>query len=349
MIKKMLSLWVLLFLFYWIQAQVNKSGGNEVERAYESFKKDFNKELGISDVQKPDTQKPDQTLSWHNPVKLPEWFFLDAASQQNSTIAIGISDPGLDTLAALKQARLRALAMVALMNNNKVQNISDNYYIDQAGKKTLGKFNSFSNITSEAWYAENSVELLEIVYTSNQEMIIMVNVKSEAKNKKDCHHLKCNIEFFQSEQSLSARNMLLNRLFINIEETNCKNEITTLEWLQNASGNSADISSLQNQQPLPVVTGKFRYLMPETLKAKQSGTSFPAEFDLTFGLWNAYISAFVLQLENMDVFNSQVKYLDDTFEKQFQDLTRVISSNSLKPEPVSFIIRDNKLILGMKD
>lgn len=334
-----------IFVFSFVKAQGNKPVGNEVERAYQSFEKDFNKEMGVKYAQKPESQKPNQIIAWHTPVQLPEWLFNYASSNQHSTIAIGISDPGLDTLVALKQARIRALAMIALMNESKVQNISDNYYIDQAGKKTLGKFNSFSNITGEAWFAENSVELLEMVYTSNQEMIIVVRVKIDPKNKKDCHHVKCNIEFFQSEHGLSSRNTLLNRMLVKIEETNCKNEANTFEWLQNEGVKGADISSLWNGQPLPVVTGKFKYLMPGTAKGNESENDFPAEFDLTFGLWNAYISAFILQLENMDVFNSQVKYLDDTFDKQFQDLTRVISSNSLKPEPVSFYIRENKLVL----
>jgi len=345
MFKKIFTLVVILSQLFWAQAQLNKSGSNEVERAYESFKKDFNKELGISEEQTPDQRKPDQILTWHSPVQLPEWLFDYAAQSQNSNIAIGISDAGLDTLVALKQARLRALAMIALMNNNKVQNISDNYYIDQAGKKTLGKFNSFSNINGEAWFAENSVELLEIVYTPNQEMIIAISVKSDPKNKKACHHIKCNIEFFQSEQSMSARNMLLNRMLVNIEETNCKNENAFFEWMKNESGKNADITSTLNGQQLPVVTGKFKYQMAGTVKVNEPENKFPAEFDLTFGLWNAYISAFILQLEDMDVFNSQVKYLDDTFDKQFQDLTRVISSNSIHPKPVSFTVRDNKLVL----
>lgn len=346
MIRKIVSLLVVLSLFVYASGQVKKPGSNEVERAYESFKKDFNKELGI--VDEPSAGKPasDQNLVWHSPVKLPDWLFSHAASSQNSTFAIGISDPGLDTLIALRQARLRALAMIALANNNKVQNISDNYYYDQAGRKTLGKFNSFSNITGEAWFAENNVELLNMFYTTNQEMIIAISVKGDPKNQKACHHIRCNIEFFQSEKSFSAGSMLLNRTMATIEETNCKNEITTFEWLQNSAGNSADITSLLNQQPLPAIAGNFKYLMPGTPKNEEpEKNGFAAEFDLTSGLWNAYIHAYVSQLENMDVFNSQVKYLDDSFDKQFQDLTRVISSNSIHPKPVSFYVRDNKLVM----
>lgn len=333
-------------LFVYASGQGKKPGSNEIERAYESFKKDFNKELGIVDHSSAAKPVSDQNLVWHSPVNLPEWLFSYVASSQNSTIAIGISDPGLDTLAALQQARLRALAMIALVNNSKVQNISDNYYYDEAGKKTLGKFNSFSEITAEAWFTDKNVELLNMFYTSNQEMIIAISAKGDPKNQKACHRIRCSIEFFQSEKSLSSRSMLLSRTMTTIEETNCKNETTTFAWMQNSAGNSLEITSLLNQQPLPAIAGKFKYLMPEAFNVEQDERSgFSAEFDLTFGLWNAYIHAYVSQLESMDVFNSQVKYLDDTFDKQFQDLTRVISSNSIYPEPVSFFVRDNKLVV----
>ncbi len=312
---------LLLFLvgFMYGAAQNNTSKQLHVEHAYESFKKDFREEFGENKTPHHSVSK---VVTYKPAVKLPDWFFDFSNLYSHQNLSIGISDPGLDSTAALEQAVLRALAIASFSKNCSVQNISDNYYFDHSDSKTIGKFNSFTSCNSQE---SLGYKVLETMFTDNYEMIVLVETTSD---KQDLTHLICNIELFQSE----THGALVSKLFLNIEAKNSLDETVSASWMLNENSKSYEIVSLWQASQLTPMKAKFKY---ERLKEKPADREMNFAFDTKYGLWYAYINALTANMEQMEVFSSRVKFLDDKYDDRFQHLTRIVYSGQL-----SFIIKN---------
>lgn len=339
---------IAVFLFSMIagialHAQHTDPQQQRVERAYEQFKQQMNEEFG----EEPDGGQKNDAVSivgFQKTVALPAWLFEPEDTDSYMLSAIAASDPRSDSTLAGRQALLRALALIALSHGCNIQNISDNYYFDQAGKKTLGKFNSFTSIGAEMSYDSALLQVRGFEYTGNGEAIIMIALPAHPSGG-SCN-IKCNIEIFQSETGKTSMSHLITKLNVNIIHTGADGKKDVASWQLNESVLGIEVVSEMNGVPLEQPAQKFRYTgqgQPEgdTL----AGQVFP--FDLKYGFWYGYISSLGSQLEQLDVFNSRVKYLDDNFYHQYQDLTRVISSNTIGFKLNRVSISGNKISLGL--
>lgn len=307
-------------------AQVVSSKNEEVEEAYEQFKETFTEEF----VQKPEQENESSILSYRPTVKLEQWFF--SADQGSDLMVIGISDPGLDSLDALDQALLRALALGAFARHSKIQNVSDNYYIEQSGRKTLGKFNSFTRYTT----TDNlGYQIINQQYTGNAEMLVLIKI---IEDHEDAMVIDANIELFQSEVS----GQLMNRLFLDIEATTRNDDHLHATWMLKENTKSYDIQSSWNGQNLNPLPAKYKYI-PQAFAPEGQVNDAVFQFDMKYGLWYAYINAMAVNMEQMEVFNSKVKFLDEKYDEQFQDLTRVVFTETVSFRLTGMQIHDNML------
>lgn len=314
-----------------IAAQTVDPSKSGVENAYESFKKEFHNELGDADGV---DQK--NVLAYRPAVKLPDWFINFNSTDPGTLFSLGISDPGLDSLDALQQATTRALAMAAFSKKSLIQNVSDNYYLDKDGAKTLGKFQSFTYYTTRDTLG---FKLLEYEYTSNGEMLVLIDCSSNGDIK---YFINSNIELFQSETS----GKVVGRLLFEVETQNNLGEELKSSWLVNENSSSIDIESRWDGEALEFVQAKYRYYtsLPTGDNSDNTGDF---NFDMKYGLWYAYINAMAANMEQMEVFNSQVKFLDDRYDKQFQDLTRIVFTENTAFNIASLSINDNKLTINL--
>ncbi len=317
----MLVLFCLFSLF--THAQIVPAKNSEVEEQYEQFEKDFLQEFG-EDV--PDDGKK-LVLSYRPTVALQEWFF-EAENQQGNGICFGVSDAGLDSLDALEQATLRALTLASFAGKSKIQNVSDNYYLEHAGSRTLGKFNSFTSFVAIDTLC---YKLLEKQYTSNGEMIVKIKADPSAG---DAMILESNLELFQSETT----GLLITRVFLETQAKKPTGEKLHASWMLQETPRNIEIESTWNGQQLNLLQAKFKYC-PDHAIAPEKVDMADFWFDMKYGLWYAYINAMAVNMEQMEVFNSQVKFLDEKYDERFQDLTRVVFS-----ETVSFQISGIKMI-----
>lgn len=330
MAKILLFTAMILFVVHGF-SQVNQPGKKQVENAYEKFKKEFNSEFdenaGNSDV---------TVLSYRPPVTVDNWFCGFTADDASPQVCIGISDPGLDSLDALQQATIRGLALAGFSLHARIQNVSDNYYLDDAGQKTLGKFNSFTSFLADDTLGYT---ILEKQYTTNGEMLVLMQVDPAAP---DIYFVQSNLELFQSETS----GRLINRLMFDINATDSDGKKIKATWLLKENDKSYEISSEWNGQQLKLLKAKFKYLSPATTT---EDAILPGDFkyDMKYGLWKAYLNALAANMEQMDTFSSQVKYLDDTYDERFQDLTRVVFTENISFGIAGIHITDNQLSLRL--
>lgn len=322
---------------------------NKVEQAYESFKQEFREEFGgeFLEVENGDTTT---LISFKKAVTLPGWMFSKNPDHQKTYTVIAMSDPGLDSALALEQARIRALALIVLENRSSIQNISDNYYLDRSGERTLGKFNSFTNIAAAAVLNSDQFRVVSVEYTSNNEAILMASLPADAINNPEaCDTIRCSLELFQSETGKTNKASLVSRLIFNIDYTGCDSVQKHAHWQLNESSGSLEVISELNKNQLQIPRAKYKYISDRLVDSLQQiqEPDQPIAFELKYGLWYGYIRGIASQLEHLDVFNLQVKNMDDDFYRLYQDLTRVISSQDLSFRITSISVSENRILLNI--
>lgn len=300
----------------------------QVERAYESFQKTFRSEQQPAE---PTQRFRGNVVPLQSVVLLPAWFFAPAAASQ----FIGISDALSDSTTAQQQAILRALAVAAFANGCKVQNISDNYYSDHGGRKTLGKFNSFTSLSS---HGNLNYEVLKTFMSGNGEAIVLLQVNYEVAGTTP---IESHLELFQSETG----DNLMTRLMFDIRTDTLQQLPAQASWLLKEEGKKSDISSNIDNMPQVLPLARYRYSseLPLADPAPDAYT-----FDLTNGLWCGYLSALAVNLEQMQVFSSQVKFLDEDSNDQFQDLTRIVYHENIAFSLHRITIIDNRLSVELE-
>lgn len=341
---------VLFFITICLWPQHTEPQRNKVEQAYESFKQEFGEEFGeeFSEVENNDTT---MVISFKKAVTLPGWIFSDNPDQQKTYTVIAMSDPGMDSARALEQARIRALAMMVLESRSSIQNISDNYYLDRSGERTLGKFNSFTNISAAAVLDSEHLREISVEYTSNNEAILMASLPADAINSPEaCDTIRCSLELFQSETGETNNASLISRLVFNIDFKGCDSVQKHAHWQLNESPGSLEVTSELNGNRLQIPRAKYKYisarLNDSIQQIQESDQAFA--FELKYGLWHGYIRGIASQLEHLDVFNLQVKNMDDDFYRLYQDLTRVISSHDVSFRITSISVNENRILLNIK-
>ena len=325
-----LILFVLFSLFATAQGVPKNDQG--VEAQYEQFKKEFNKAFG--EDQENDKQKT--ILSYRPSVALPNWFF-DDDDVHNNQICYGISDPGLDSLDAMEQATIRALTLASFGEKSTIRNVSDNYYFNQAGSRTLGKFNSFTTFVAADTLG---YELLEKQYTSNDEMIVKIRAVHGAP---DAVILESYLEFFQSETT----GLLISLVSLETLAQRADGETLQASWMLQETPRSIEIESTWNGRRLNLQKAKYKY-HPVTEWALDNADKADFWFNMKYGLWYAYINAMAVNMEQMEVFDSQVKFLDENYDERFQDLTRVVFSETVSFRISRVKIHDNKMSINLE-
>ncbi len=327
---KKLLLHIIFFLPLLVIAQQFEPEPKAIEKEFKAFRDSFDKEFGSEDA----TNSEVKVLSYRPEVVLPEWFV--NFNSQNTQTSLGISDPGLDSLDAINQAIHRALALASFAHHARIKNVSDNYYIDNGGKKTLGKFNSLTlylSFDSLAYTLRNST------YTTNGEALVMIKMTNDPINR---IALESSIELYQSETSGS----IINRLKMETKSPANEDKYLKSSWTLMESSHSYEISSIWEDRLLSLPQAKYKYILPSAVNDLTSQNNDFA-FDMKYGLWYAYINALAVNMEQMEVFSSQIQILESKYDDQYQDLSRVIFSEAISFSISGIQVQDNKLSLKL--
>jgi hypothetical protein len=324
--KKLLLSVILVFTGFLLWGQTPDE--QQVERAYESFQETFRSE---QQPLEPVQRFRGNVVPLQPVVSLPAWFFAPAEELQ----FIGISDALPDSTTAQQQAILRALAVAAFANGCKVQNISDNYYNDHGGRKTLDKFNSFTSLTSRG---KVNYEVLKTFMSANGEAIVLLQISATDTGTTP---IESHLELFQSETG----DNLMTRLMFDIATDTMQQLPAQAAWLLKENKKQFDINSSLDNTPQVLPMARYRYSSELSLPEPAADAY---TFDLTNGLWYGYVSALTVNLEQMQVFSSQIKYLDQDFNNEFQDLTRIVYHENIAFRLHRITIIDNRLSVELE-
>ncbi len=273
------------------------------------------------------------------PEKLPLWIF----QGQRAEISLGISDPGLDSAMAIKQATIRAIAMHALLQKTHYKNISDDYSaLKETSRKGTyqTKYQDLSKITTTIPYAKELPKPEKIFFTKYGEALVLLKTLEE-QSLQDT--MKVQAEYMQV---LIERNTLPERIeFVNFKILSTDSAFYSSNYSYKKFNRSYEINSSINEKEISIPARSFHYIKADSLAEDSIGTNMLC-FDLNKGLWNAYIhgslSTINLCAKQMPQF---IKNTYDNYSAKDEQLVRSVTSVVFKTDIEGIKIKDNEIHL----
>jgi len=323
-------------------AQQNNSP-TPIEKQYESFKNTFDKETTHSPENNPNTNKSRIGFNYQ-PCALESWVTdFSVPDQEKLLLTLGISDPGLDSANAMKQAVIRAKGLLAMFSETAIQNITDCYTNEYNGSERMEKFTSFSKIESQKNISISGFQIYRQGFTNFGEAIVLAGIP---KAQNDAHNptVFTKAEYFLSEEGENEHLKMTStyKLFVTDEAGNA------VDFTAYKTKKGILVTSILNTDSIEFDYSKFRYFTQNNQDISDDELFDYSYADLTNGLWNAWFLASLRQMEMGQKYTSDLRKMGDIYSSKYQNLTREISENQLGFDLEKIIIKDNTFYLKLR-
>lgn len=271
--------------------------------------------------------------------------------QSGHVSALGISDPCMDTGKAFNMAKYRALAMTALAQKCTVQYVAD-FYTNEVNARDYetqkGRWEEYGKINASVEWDSDQVEVIDSHYTRFEEGMMKIKLKqpnlqsneslqNSMKVKAHVYHVrdkvngdwsnqwKYDIKFrVKGKHDFSSTYTLLH--------TRQVREIRT-QW----KGRKDSVCTAYFQYETQANAGN------DTLTKKHPG------YSLKKGLWAAYLQGILNKLLMTTHEEAEkVKAVDQSYNQNFEDLSRSIEKQVIKLKVSYLIIKENDLYFKKK-
>jgi hypothetical protein len=323
-------------------------GQAQSQSAYRNLDEDYRQYLKIMEEETSIVHSDLLDLYYRIPEQLPVWFFNPGQYTRNNNYFIGISEPGMDSLSALKLAGLRARALAALSQKAQINHVTDHYqriredddYFDHGSR-----FMDYSEIGARQTHAKGSWIVEKTYYTRYGEGIALVSLENSGGEDT----LSVRGEFMQltREDEVFMEQALLCRL--NIRETPRDSSSTMKNdsrYLHQALGEDFRIRSVFNTDTLVFPYHPYRYVPAGNPDSRDEETAIT--FSLNNGLWNGFIHVLFsnLTLQNRRI-DSRVKSSYDQYSLKHQGIIRSVSGHKLHFRLTGLSLKDNQLSMNL--
>ncbi len=274
----------------------------------------------------------------HKPTQhLPSWFYSPPISNNNSIIAMGISDPGLDSADAMKMAIYRAEIMANILRKSTSQLLCDFFLNDKTNSQQI-VYEHFSRIITKMPDSVQGLNVVNSFRTEYDETIVLIRYQPLDK----VSHLKLNTVFFEL-----YKNETQNSIYGNYESI-----YELLVKKSNVNSSVPMFYQLTEYGPRNDVIGAIdtlEYKVPIYSLIYASDSAKNISF--SHGLWKEYFKATTNHIlnvarkkpENIKVMGD--KYQTDSYEK----LTRGLSVNKMRFVYEGIKIENNILSVKLKE
>ena len=177
------------FVFYFVFTGFGQEGETSYRYSLDQDKEDF-ENLMESETER--FVKKDSQNSAHKyyliAQELPDWLFSPNEYASAEKFFIGISDPGMDSLKAVKLAEHRAKALLVLSRGTRIDNVSDNFIVSRAGRREesqKSQYLDFIRLSRKKILQDIDFAIDKTFYTKYGEGIALVSLQSSKEKKKD--------------------------------------------------------------------------------------------------------------------------------------------------------------------
>lgn len=245
----------------------------------------------------------------------------------NKTYTFGISDPGLDSASAIYQAKKRAIALAALMQNVEVKNYTTGY----SSEVYRGSTSTYQSMVE---LHVNSSKIPNIVVTDTQftvynEAIIYAKIVASTDTVLyDFLFNKFNIEYQWGGYSEYSE-----QIEIAIDDHESPSE--TLVYTRYASVEEVYTSKDEEIFPLPIT--RYQYTLP--------GDSIAQTY--RFGLWINIMRELNTKLgEYSKIYSEQIRKMSETYQST-DKIDEGVSKNVLSFDIKNLYFRGNQVELEL--
>ena len=329
---------------------------NELERDYQRFK----------EIMEQETQATD-SASLHQyyliPQQLPGWFFHPSRYSPSPDCFIGVSDPGMDSLPAIRLAILRGKALALLARKASIDNISNHFQVVREGAGFYGQgshYLDFSRIYGEYAPTAGRYVVQRTFYTKYGEGVALVALENDQPG--DSLSVGGEIMQLSHEDERSLEKTLLCRLDIkqfSSPEPTREEDFYPPDSLNIARGklvshykyegldNHYQVRSFFDGDTLYVPDHPYRYSSSAAEDGSSESTHISAS--LNTGLWNGLIHALFSHLSYYNRhLESRVKSSYDQYNLKQQQIVRTVSRNAIRFRLDSMSINGSRLEMNLQ-
>lgn len=168
----LLFLLTTVFAGYCLPQNIKEHDKQSINNNYREFRRFFEDEIELTRQRAVDRQQPSILTI---PETLPHWLSDIAGSHAGVQYVLGISDPGMDSIAGKRMAMQRAMLMYLLSNELQLINMRDLFSRDD-GAQFSQTFIEYSEITADARRKSIIHEVVNTHITQYGETIVMLRI-----------------------------------------------------------------------------------------------------------------------------------------------------------------------------
>ncbi|HNQ83076.1 MAG TPA: hypothetical protein PKM34_05485 [Bacteroidales bacterium] len=282
--KIILATWITLFLIpVIVHSQVNVTNSVEVDYNYQQYKSVFDEEQGAFGEPAPDPGTPPPILFNTVPGWLQEPMPASAASFQ----VIGISDPGLDSVTARRQAIFRALYLGSLMNGCRVRNLVDYYSQEKSAHNSelTGKYADYFEFTSFSPHGVDESTVVHQHLNDNGECLVIIDFPAySGGNPALAFQTNGMITEFQRNGKYESNSRIDFSL-----KAGRHDDADGFRYLFRSINGLVDMESYSGNEMLPQADARYKYTQTVTTEAPRDKQGIKTDR----GLWNALLLAII--------------------------------------------------------
>ena len=333
----------LLFIPIFLYAQQNK-----INYDYIKYKQEFYKQ--ISKLHKRNTNIPKEVLKVEK-VKLPGNFFETVHTNRNSIIVFGISDPGLDSISAFRQAYYRALAEATLLYSSFIQCKTDNFKEEYKteGQEDFSKFVIFNKLQGESYFDTEAVQQGNSQLLSSGEALVRLCIKKLNTESRGDIHVKTWVNNYIEERNHKDNTVIQSKMdwsYYCYRDKHLQDSgfFQTYSLNNNITWRSTENSIKHASDSLDchyIYTG-----ISDTLP------DFTEHYNVTGGLWNAFSRALVNEmiLKSLNLSGRvRISQLSDYYSKKNISLSSTQESREFRFYIKEINISDKALSIQLSE
>ena len=329
-IKLILPL-ILLFFVSLLNAQVNQTSKTQIKEI-EKNKSDFENTF-IENFQPSFSNNNPKDLVNTSPCYLPTWMLNPPKATNDNLYIIGISDPGMDSITAVKLAALRAKTIIVLLNNSNIKNVTD-FYSNIQSQTHKNMFEYYSQIFAS--YNIGNEIIVKNFYTKYNEAIVLIKIPTNDTTLFNKDSITVNCELYKMDMNMEYGTQYEAMFSINTKKYNGDTCSNSNYVLTEVNGNS-DVLTEYLDNKITIPNYYFNYKIFEN-------DSSHIQLKADTGLWKEYIKSILLDILNLSQINSiKIKTFAEDYSSIYEKMTREISNNNLQFNIEAIQIINNKL------
>ncbi len=307
-----------------------------------NFEKTFNQEINEIEDENYSKRENHSALYQYVPSQqVPEWFIQPKVSDKNEVFAIGISDPGLDSIESMQQAIYRAEIMANVLRKSTTQLLCD-FFLNEVDQSTDIVYEHFTRITSKIPCSSEYYTVVDSFRNAFDETLVLI--KYAAPTKVETSQVdEVNLEFYINETESSNMGQLESIYELKVKSRTTPEPKMHFYQLTEFGARNDVISDLKGQEiQIPIYSLSYQGI-PALDSVSQCYFSH--------GLWKEYLKSVMTQIiETAREKPENIKFLGDDYQKtSYQKLTRGVSVNKQRFVITGIKAKENKLLVNLQE